>query len=112
MIDIKKLRKTKDIGKWVEYIPTDGHKEIGRLKSWNDKYIFVVYHCGNEWMRFRHYTGAATSPEDLFFIERKDLCSHCNTPIVIRNAKGICDHLYYPESCEFCKGIVRTLPRR
>jgi len=100
MIEIKSLKQT-DIGKWVEYRGTGGEHELGRIKSWNDTYIFVVYHYDNNWMRFRQYTGASTRPEDLFYADK--LCNHCKTPIAIRNAKGICDHLYYPENCEVCK---------
>lgn len=66
-IDIGQLTKA-DIGKWVLY--SDGFKnEKGRIKSWNDKYIFVVYKCANQWDRFWDYTGCATDPEDLCFIE-------------------------------------------
>lgn len=35
---------------------------------------------------------------------KKDICSHCYTPIKIRNQSGYCDHLRYPESCEVCSG--------
>lgn len=38
----------------------------------------------------------------------KGECKHCGGEIAIRNPKGNCDHLYYPESCEVCfkaKGI-------
>lgn len=35
--------------------------------------------------------------------ERK--CPHCDGDINIRNPKGFCDHLYYPESCEICKQL-------
>jgi len=65
MIDIKKLTKD-DVGKWVKY--TDFSKtELGRIKSWNDKFIFVVYSCACNWNNFKDYTAAATSPEDLEF---------------------------------------------
>lgn len=67
MIDIVKLRKS-DIGKWVEYRGSAGEIERGKLKSWNDKYIFVVYKCAGEWDRFQEFTGVATSPKDLIFI--------------------------------------------
>ena len=67
MIDIAKLRK-EDIGKWVLYVPSHyGGTEKGRLKSWNEKWIFVVYQCDGEWDDFENYTGAATSPEYLTF---------------------------------------------
>jgi hypothetical protein len=63
MINIKKLTE-KDFGEWVIYkVP---HKtEIGRIKSWNEKYIFVVYKCNNDWKHFELYTGCATNPKDL-----------------------------------------------
>jgi hypothetical protein len=58
-------RKDLEVGKWVLYIPTVGDPEIGRIKSWNDKWVFVVYKCNGEWDRFQDYTGAATGCEDL-----------------------------------------------
>lgn len=75
MIDITKLTD-KDIGRWVIYKPFHAKSfddrdqwERGKLKSWNDTNIFVVYHCNNEWHRFQDYTGAATDPNDLIFEE-------------------------------------------
>jgi hypothetical protein len=66
MITLEKL-SYKDIGRWVIY--NDGFKqEKGRIKSWNDEFIFVVYKCNEEWDRFQDYTGCATNPEDLGFI--------------------------------------------
>ncbi len=29
-------------------------------------------------------------------------CKHCGGDIAIRNPKGNCDHLYYPENCKVC----------
>jgi len=66
MIDIAQLQK-EDIGKWVLYEDGCVKQEKGRIKSWNDKYIFVVYKCAGEWHRFQDFTSAATSPEDLRF---------------------------------------------
>lgn len=68
MIDLAQLTKN-DIGKWIEYRGRGGEVERGRIKSWNDKFIFVVYRCNNEWHKFQDFTGAATNPEDLVFLE-------------------------------------------
>ena len=70
MIDIIKLTK-KDIGKWVEYQGYANEKERGKIKSWNNKYIFVVYNCAGNWSRFQDYTSVATKPENLIFIKEK-----------------------------------------
>lgn len=73
MIDLLELTK-KDIGRWVEYHDSHwsgGKAEKGRIKSWNDKFIFIVYLCNNEWNRFQDFTGAATNPEDLIFLPRR-----------------------------------------
>lgn len=72
MINISKLTD-KDVGRWVTYIDGMRKTEEGKLKSWNDKYIFVVYHCNNEWDCFKDFTGAATRPEDLYFKEDPEL---------------------------------------
>ena len=65
MIDIAELTKD-DIGKWVFY-KSEFKPEKGRIKSWNDKFIFVVYKCGHQWDRFQDFTGCATESEDLEF---------------------------------------------
>ena len=70
MIDIAQLRKP-DIGRWVEYSSSGGEIERGKLKGWNEEYIFVVYKCAGEWNRFQDFTGAATRPKDLKFIKLK-----------------------------------------
>lgn len=30
-------------------------------------------------------------------------CEHCGGDLAIRNPKGFCDHLYYPDNCNICK---------
>lgn len=70
MINIANL-KTEHIGRFVRYSGVAGEREDGRLKSWNDRFIFVVYKCNNEWHRFQEFTGVATNPENLEFIDSK-----------------------------------------
>lgn len=58
----------KDIGTWVEF--NDGYKiQKGRIKSWNDSFIFVVFHCDNNWDDFKNYTGCACKSEYLKFLK-------------------------------------------
>ena len=57
----------KDIGRFVEYRGGAGERERGRIKSFNDTWIFVVYKCDNQWSRFKEFTGVATDPKDLFY---------------------------------------------
>jgi hypothetical protein len=64
MVDIN-LLSNDDVGKWVTYKPEFGEKESGRIKSWNSRFIFVVYKCDNNWDRFEDYTACATNPSDL-----------------------------------------------
>lgn len=56
-------------GSWVVYEDPHGEDEEGRIKSWNDKYIYVVYHCGGNWDDFDEYTGVPTSPEDIKLVD-------------------------------------------
>jgi hypothetical protein len=72
MLDIAELRK-EDIGKWVLYTAMHGTTEKGRIKSWNDKFIFVVYKCNGEWDRFQDFTGCATDPKDLRFTSLEEV---------------------------------------
>ena len=64
MIKLEEL-KSSDIGRKVNYINGIGEKEMGIIKSWNDKYIFVVYRCDNDWKNYKDYTAAATCPSNL-----------------------------------------------
>jgi len=65
MIDPKTLTDS-DIGRWIEYRGSGGERELGKLKSWNDKVIFVVFKCDEQWDRFEDFTGEAVYPADLF----------------------------------------------
>ncbi len=67
MIQIKDLGP-EHIWKWVEYRSGTGETERGRIKSWTDKYVYVVYKCDNQWQRFQDFTGCATDPSDLTFL--------------------------------------------
>jgi len=67
MIQIKELGP-QDVGKWVEYRGGAGETERGRITSWTDKYVRVVYRCDNQWQRFQDFTGCATDPSDLTFL--------------------------------------------
>ena len=74
MIKLKDLTK-KDVGKWVEY-PCAGFtdkKDKDRIKSWNEKFILVVYKCDVQWERFWDYTAAATYPADLEFTNKGEV---------------------------------------
>jgi len=72
MIDIQKLTP-EDVGKWVVYrdpdLPNNPPPEIGKIKSWNDTWVFVVYKCNDEWNQFFNYTGCATDPKCLTFVD-------------------------------------------
>ena len=67
MIDLENLNES-DKGRWVEYT-RPYCRQKGCIKSWNDKWVFVVYHCDNNWERYAEYTAAATDPIELTFKE-------------------------------------------
>ena len=52
-------------GDKVTYCPSHGAKEKGKVKEVRGNIAFVVYHCDNEWHRYKEYTGAATNITDL-----------------------------------------------
>lgn len=33
-------------------------------------------------------------------------CKHCQGDLKIRNPKGFCDHLYYPDYCQICQNTM------
>jgi len=65
IIEISTLTES-DIGRWVIY-KAGLEGEIGKIKSWNDIFIFVVYSCNDNWDKFQEYTAEATEPNDLIY---------------------------------------------
>lgn len=72
MIDITKL-SDKDVGRWVVYKDDTASREVGKIKSWNNSGVFVVYNCAGNWEDdlWKEYTSAHTSPQDLEFYDLK-----------------------------------------
>ena len=82
-IDIKELTEN-DVGRWVQYQDSKDGREIGRIKSWNEIFVFVVYKCAANWHKFKDYTAMATRPEDLIFC-----CNKCGSPEIYKEWKGV-----------------------
>jgi hypothetical protein len=40
------------------------------------------------------------------------ICKHCNGELKVRNPKGFCDHLYYPENCFTCGELMNPKQTR
>jgi len=74
MLDLSKLTE-EDIGRWVRYSVLDYkgnllYESFGRIKTWNERYVFVVYERpGRDMNRFMQYAPQATCPDDLEFVE-------------------------------------------
>jgi hypothetical protein len=75
MINTEKLTE-KDIGRWVLYrsphhdaTPEPPATEHGRIKSWNQNGIWVVYDPEGAWHRYFNFTGQLTDPADLTFMD-------------------------------------------
>ena len=66
MVNIDNL-KSRDEGRGVFYKDFAGKRTFGLIKSWNDKWIFVVYNCSDDWKNYENYTAAATDSKDLKF---------------------------------------------
>ena len=68
-LSIPELKAT-DVGRQVQYTSSGGDKvEVGRITSWNDKWIFVRYFMQIKPTRFARNgcTSEATDPKDLEF---------------------------------------------
>lgn len=59
-------------GDWVKYCPEYGDPVIGRVKSWNYKFVFVVYHCDDNWDDFERYTAAGTKRNHLILMDKRE----------------------------------------
>jgi hypothetical protein len=66
MINIASLSTT-DRGRWVIYRAHPDHVERGRIMTWSNQFVYVVYRCAGQWDRFEDYMPAPTLPEDLEF---------------------------------------------
>jgi hypothetical protein len=98
VIKLSELKES-DVGRWVMYDSGHGETERGRIKSWNEKFVFVVYSCDNQWERFQDFTGCATHPEDLrWLIEYK--CTDCGTTFKTGDR-----HIEYDLDC-YCGGSI------
>jgi hypothetical protein len=64
------VEKDFKVGQWVIYRKGSklGEEQMGMVKSWNDKFIFVVFQCDGEWDRYFDYTAQACNPEDLTIV--------------------------------------------
>lgn len=83
-----------DIGRWVVFTPTG---QVGRIKSFNDRYVFVVYSCNDRWEKYMNYTGEATLARDLEWDLTKGeeiVCPQCHlswlSAVKLNNAELIC----------------------
>ena len=71
-VEIEDL-KASDISRWVEYNNGFG-AELGRIKSWNKESVFVIYNCKDKkWSECLTMTAVATRPQNLEFVDGKDL---------------------------------------
>lgn len=52
--------------------------------------------CRHEWHDSKYQCGKPPKPPE------PNMCAHCGGDIAIRNPKGFCDHLHYPDSCATC----------
>ena len=68
MIDTKKLTES-DKGRFVIYRHKYSYSVIGKIRSWQNNYIYVVYNCDDDWDNYMNYTAAATDCLLLDFIE-------------------------------------------
>ena len=57
------------VGEWVVQCQRGIRLELGRVKSINSKFVFVVFHCDTNWNNFTDYTGQACHPSQLEVVE-------------------------------------------
>lgn len=53
------------IGEWVIYCDRGLRQELGRVKSFNATYVFVVFNCDCNWNNYTDYTAQACYPTKL-----------------------------------------------
>lgn len=73
MIHISDL-KPEHVGQWVRWRGGHpDHREEGRIKSWNERYVFVVFKCDDNWERFEDYAGQSCDPSNIDFMGRGEV---------------------------------------
>lgn len=72
MIDLNQLNY-KHLGAWVRFDYQHGESEYGRIKTWNEKYVFVVFKCNGDWDNWNNYTSQSCAPDELTFEEPKEI---------------------------------------
>ncbi len=72
-IELAELTESEHIGRWVRYTPSHGACDYGRIKCWNEKWVFVLYTkrplTQKDWLNYTAAATKATNPKDLEFIE-------------------------------------------
>jgi hypothetical protein len=66
MITINSLT-SKDVGRWVTYQTAHGEQCRGRIKSWNDCFVFVCFFADGRWDDYQQFTAMVTNPQQLEF---------------------------------------------
>ena len=71
--EIERVHKLKGHeSKWVVYRdPHTNTQQIGRLKSINDMWAFVVFDCDNHWDNYKDYTARGCLPERIEVIQQE-----------------------------------------
>lgn len=93
----------KQVGKWVIYTDGVGETQRGKLKSWNENNVFVVFKCDGQWRRFQDFTGNSCNPRDLHFESKAEQRDNC------------IEHYYLPygqyasgQKCQSCGDEIGT----
>jgi len=68
MLKINQLKLT-DRGRFVRFLDNYGQEELGRIKNWSKKHVFVVFNCDQKWDLYQDFTAVAVLPDQLSFIE-------------------------------------------
>jgi len=53
------------VGSKVTYIPKNEHGIIKEIPSFTNSQVRVVFHCADEWDKYRDYTAQLTNKSDL-----------------------------------------------
>jgi|SRR3990167_11046796 len=73
-----------------------------KTKLSNGDYVVMVV--------LKDFNGNSVLPDKPKELEPENVCIHCGGDKQIRNPKGYCDHLYYPDYCDRCKELLNKKP--
>lgn len=93
---------------------------VGRIGYQQDEWGYWQVEIGNDYCgkaKVELVKKVVRKKKDLKILPsflKQVICNHCKGELTIRNPKGFCDHLYFPDNCKECqkRAIEKVKPKK